>query len=164
MSKLDIRVNLIIEDLKKDPSSRFSKGDFQTLVYAVLSDPTFKAKKYLFHNTEILEQEECINDGLRKFLDKLLKHAGMADPAERTRVIDTFEYTPKDVEWVMDTVDEAMHIYTECGKTMRVFRNKMLQLAMKKIERSGKWAGKIAYKKMVTDRAEIMRKKEAKNG
>ena len=50
MAKLDVKVEELIEKLKKDPSSRFSKGDFQMLVYAVLSDDTFKAKKYLIHN------------------------------------------------------------------------------------------------------------------
>ena len=51
--KLDVRVDEFVEKLKKDPSSRFSKGDFQMLVYAVLSDETFKAKKYLLHNSDI---------------------------------------------------------------------------------------------------------------
>lgn len=89
--KLDVRVDEFVEKLKKDPSSRFSKGDFQMLVYAVLSDETFKAKKYLLHNSDIQEDVYSINDGMRRFLDKVLKHAGMSDATERAKVIDTFD-------------------------------------------------------------------------
>ena len=159
MAKVDVKVEELIEKLKKDPSSRFSKGDFQMLVYAVLSDDTFKAKKYLIHNSELQEDDESINDGMKKFLDKVLKHAGMSDANERAKVIETFEYSPKDVEWVSEAVDEAMHIYTECGKNMRMFRSKLLQLAVKKIERSGKFAGTVSYRKIVTDRSKNLAKK-----
>lgn len=157
MAKLDVKVDEIIEKLKKDPSSRFSKGDFQTLVYAVLSDEDFKAKKYLIQNSELQEEDVSIGDGMKKFLDKVLKHAGMSDSAERAKVIDTFEYSPKDIEWVTDAVDEAMHIYTECGKNMRMFRQKMLQLAVKKITRSD---GRLSYRKVVTDRSKNLAKKD----
>ena len=157
MAKLDVKVDEIIEKLKKDPSSRFSKGDFQTLVYVVLSDEDFKAKKYLIQNSELQEEDVSIGDGMKKFLDKVLKHAGMSDSAERAKVIDTFEYSPKDIEWVTDAVDEAMHIYTECGKNMRMFRQKMLQLAVKKITRSD---GRLSYRKVVTDRSKNLAKKD----
>ena len=159
MAKVDVKVEELIEKLKNDPSSRFSKGDFQMLVYAVLSDDTFKAKKYLIHNSELQEDDESINDGMKKFLDKILKHAGMSDANERAKVIETFEYSPKDIEWVSDAVDEAMHIYTECNKNLRLFRGKMLQLAVKKIERSGKFAGTVSYRKIVTDRSKNLAKK-----
>lgn len=159
MAKVDAKVEELIEKLKKDPSSRFSKGDFQMLVYAVLSDDTFKVKKYLIHNSELQEDEESINDGMKKFLDKVLKHAGMSDANERAKVIETFEYSPKDVEWVTEAVDEAAWIYTECNKNLRLFRGKMLQLAVKKIERSGKFAGTVSYRKIVTDRSKNLAKK-----
>ena len=149
--KSDVRVDEFVEKLKKDPSSRFSKGDFQMLVYAVLSDETFKAKKYLLHNSDIQEDVYSINDGMRRFLDKVLKHAGMSDATERAKVIDTFDYSPKDVEWIMDAVDEAMYIYSECGKNMRMFRGKMRQLAVRKMVRSGKFQGQVSYKKTITD-------------
>lgn len=157
MAKLDVKVSEIVEKLKKDPSSRFSKGDFQTLVYAVLSDEDFKAKKYLIQNSDLQVGDVSIGDGMKKFLDKVLKHAGMSDSAERSKVIDTFEYSPKDIEWVTDAVDEAMHIYTECGKNMRMFRQKMLQLAVKKITRSD---GRLGYRKVVTDRSKNLAKKD----
>ena len=43
----EITVESMIESLKSGPSTRFSKTDFQCLVYAILSDPDFKAKRYL---------------------------------------------------------------------------------------------------------------------
>lgn len=156
---VSMTVASIVEELKKNPSSRFSKSDFQTLVYGVLSDSDFKAKRYLLKNDEIMEEDANINSSMKKFLDKLLKHAGMTDSAERANIIDTFEFAPKDVEWLTDAVDEAMYLYSECGKNMRMFRYKMLQLAVKKMVRSGKYEGKVTYKKMVTDRAAMLAKK-----
>lgn len=154
--KVTIRVEDMVEKLKKDPTSRFSKTDYQLLVYAVLSDEEFRAKKYLFHNGAVMEEETSICEAMKKFMDKVLKHAGMTDPTERRKVIDTFDYSPRDVEWVSDAVDEAMFQYSECGKNMRMFRDKMLQLAVKKMVRSGKYAGKTTYKKTVTDRTSKM--------
>lgn len=146
-------VSALVEELKENPSKRFSKSDFQLLIYAILSDETFKAKKHLLKNAQILDEEYSISEGMGKFLDKLLKHAGMSDAAERARIIETFEYAPKDVEFIGDAVDEAMYQYTECGKNMRQFRDKMFQLTISKIEKTGVNAGKIGYKKSVMDRA-----------
>lgn len=150
---LKVSVADVVEQLSNDANSRFSKSDFQGLVYAVLSDPDFKAKRYLLRSDKISEVEYSINDGMKKFLDKVLKHAGMADSGERAKIIDTFEFGVRDIEWICDAVDEAMHQYTECGKSMRMFRDKMQQLAVKKMVRSGKYAGKITYKKSVIDRS-----------
>lgn len=158
---VDITVTALVEELKSNGSARFSKSDFQTLVYGILSDPDFKAKKYLLRSSQLVEEEYSYGQAMRKFMDKLLKHAGIANAAERTQVLDTFEYSAKDIEWVTDAVDEAMHIYTECGKNMRVFRDKMLQLTVKKVERSGKYAekNKFTYKKSVMNRLAMMDKK-----
>lgn len=157
-------VAAIVEDLKKNPSSRFSKSDFQALVYGVLADKDFKAKKYLLRNDQLVEEDADFNAGLNKFLDKLLKHAGMADSGERSQIIDSFEFGARDVEWITDAVDEAMFIYTECGKNMRMFRDKMLNLSVKKMIRSGKYDGKVTYKKSVVDRALALEKRKAKKG
>lgn len=157
---VETRVENIVEEIKNNPSKRFSKADFQVLVYGVLADSDFKGKKYLLRNQQLLEEEVSYNQGLKKFLDKLLKHAGMTDSTERAQVIETFEYYPKDLEWVSDAVDEAMFIYSECDKNMRIFRDKMLQLTVKKIVRSGKYDGKISYKKQVVDRSAMLDKKK----
>ena len=157
---VETRVENIVEEIKNNPSKRFSKADFQVLVYGVLADSDFKGKKYLLRNQQLLEEEVSYNQGLKKFLDKLLKHAGMTDSTERAQVIETFEYSPKDLEWVSDAVDEAMFIYSECDKNMRIFRDKMLQLTVKKIVRSGKYGGKISYKKQVVDRSAMLDKKK----
>lgn len=157
-----VAVKDLVDELQKNPSTRFSKQDFQTLVFGVLSDKDFKAKRYLLRGTELIENDADINGGMVKFLDKLLKHAGMVDPGERSKIIDSFEFSPKDVDWVTDAVDEAMSIYTECGKNMRMFRDKMLQLTIQKMTRSGKYDGKFTYKKKVIDRALEMKKRGSK--
>lgn len=157
---LEKSVDAIVERLANDENGRFSKSDFQGLIYAVLADPDFKAKKYLLRSDKISEVEYSIHDGMIKFLNKVLKHAGMTDPSERSKVIDSFEYGPQDIEWVMDAVDEAMYLYSESGKNLRMFRDKMLQLAVKKMVRSGKYNGKITYKKSVLDRAAQMARRE----
>lgn len=156
----------MIKELKENPSTRFSKSDFQALVYGVLADKEFKAKKYLLKGDTIIEEDLDIGGGLYKFLDKLLKHAGVSEYAERATIIEGFEYNPKDIEWITDAVDEAMAIYSDCGKNMRMFRNRMLQLTVTKMIRSGKYAGKVTYKKSVLDRAAALekRKADAKNG
>ncbi len=157
---VELTVKSIVDEITTNPSVRFSKSDFQTLVFGVLSDKDFKAKKYLLRNGTIVEDSVCYNDGMVKFLDKLLKHAGISDANERSNVIDSFTYNPKDVEFIVDAVDEAMNIYTnECQKNMRMFRDTMLQLTIKKMIRSGKHAGKPTYKKMVLDRAAAANKK-----
>lgn len=160
MAKNATSVNLMIEELKQNPSARFSKADFQALIFSILADKDFKAKKYVLKNDSLIEEETDINAAMCKFMDKLLRHAGMSDPSERTAIIDTFEFGARDIEWVMDAVDEAMYQYSECGKNMRMFRDKMLQLSVKKMERSGKFAGKVTFKKTVVDRALILTKKK----
>lgn len=150
---LEKSVDAIIERLSEDANARFSKSDFQGLVYAILSDQDFKAKKYLLRSDCISEVEYSISDGMRRFLDKLLKHAGMTDASERSKVIESFEYGPRDIEWVTDAVDEAMYQYVECGKSMRIFREKMRQLAVRRMVRTGIHAGKVTFKKSVIDRS-----------
>ena len=154
-------VEAFVEELRKNPSNRFSKADFQMLVFSVLADKDFKAKKYILRGDELLESEYSISAGMAKFMDKLLKHAGVDSSAERTQIIDSFDYGPRDIEWVTDAVDEAMYAYTECGKNMRMFRDKMIQLTIKKMVRSGKYDGKITYKKTVVDRALAIQKRNA---
>ena len=156
-------VDEIVKELKSNPSSRFSKSDFQTLVFAILSDKNFKAKKYVLRNDEMVEDEADINQAMLKFLDKLLKHTGISNPNQRAEILDTFEYGSRDLEWVSDAVDEATAIYTDCGKNMRMFRDKMLQLTIKKITRTGKYDGKITYKKSVLDRAAALSKRQKKD-
>lgn len=145
-----VAVQEMIDKMKENPSSRFSKSDYQMLVYGVLADKDFKAKRYLDPENE---EEMDIQGGMFKFLDKLLKHAGMTDAGERQKVLDTFEFGVRDVEWVSDAVDEAMSIYIECGKSYRMFREKMISLAVKKIKRSGKYEGKVGFKKSIMDKS-----------
>jgi CCR4-NOT transcriptional regulation complex NOT5 subunit len=160
-----VNVNELVEKLSKESAEgvkRFSKSDYRDLVFAVLADEDFKAKKYLLRKDEIIEEEVSYNAAMRKFMDKLLKHAGLSDSSERQNVLDTFEYSPKDVEWVCDAVDEAMTLYVDSGKSMRVFRDKMHILGYSKMIRSGKHAGKYGYKKTVIDRAADLAKKKKK--
>lgn len=161
-NKVEANVAKMVEELKKNPSARFSKSDFQGLVYAILADKDFDTKKYVIKNDEMVEVHSSMNAAMAKFMDKLLKHAQMSDSTERARVIESFEFGPRDIEWITDAVDEAMYQYSECGKNMRMFRDKMLQLSVKKMIRSGKSAGKITYKKSVVDRALALQKRTAK--
>ena len=162
MSRAVPTVNELVERLKADDKTkRFSRADYRDLVFAVLSDDTFKAKKYLFRKDEMFEEEVSYNAQMRKFLDKLLKHAGVSDANERLNILDTFEYSPKDTEWIADAVDEAMSIYVDCGKSMKLFREKMQILSFTKMARSGKYEGRVTFKKSVMDRAAMMAKKEA---
>lgn len=161
-NKVEANVAKMVEELKKNPSARFSKSDFQGLVYAILADKDFDTKKYVIKNDEMVEVHYSMNAAMAKFMDKLLKHAQMSDSTERARVIESFEFGPRDIEWIADAVDEAMYQYSECGKNMRMFRDKMLQLSVKKMVRSGKSAGKITYKKSVVDRALALQKRTAK--
>lgn len=160
MKKLSVTVEGLVQELRDNETTRFSKADYQTLIFAILADKDFKAKKYLIRNDEIFEETSSISDGLSKFLDKLLRHAGVTSSDERASIIDSFDYTPRDVEWVSDCVDEAMWQYTECGKNMRMFRDKMLQLSIRKMKRSGKFDGRVTYKKSVMDKAEAIMKKK----
>lgn len=155
-------VAAFVEELRKNPSKRFSKADFQMMIYAILSDKSFKAKKFLVRGDELLEDEYSISSNMNKFLDKLLLHAGFTSGSERAGIIDSFEFGVRDVEWVADAVDEAMYQYSECDKNMRMFRDKMLQLSIKKIQRSGKYEGKVTYKKVVVDRAAALHKRVMK--
>ena len=161
-NKVEANVAKMVEELKKNPSARFSKSDFQGLVYAILADKDFDTKKYVIKNDEMVEVHSSMNAAMAKFMDKLLKHAQMSDSTERARVIESFEFGPRDIEWIADAVDEAMYQYSECYKNMRMFRDKMLQLSVKKMTRSGKSAGKITYKKSVVDRALALQKRTAK--
>ena len=155
-NKVEANVAKMVEELKKNPSARFSKSDFQGLVYAILADKDFDTKKYVIKNDEMVEVHSSMNAAMAKFMDKLLKHAQMSDSTERARVIESFEFGPRDIEWIADAVDEAMYQYSECGKNMR------MQLSVKKMVRSGKSAGKITYKKSVVDRALALQKRTAK--
>ena len=161
-NKVEANVAKMVEELKKNPSARFSKSDFQGLVYAILADKDFDTKKYVIKNDEMVEVHSSMNAAMAKFMDKLLKHAQMSDSTESARVIESFEFGHRDIEWIADAVDEAMYQYSECGKNMRMFRDKMLQLSVKKMVRSGKSAGKITYKKSVVDRALALQKRTAK--
>ena len=159
--KFSNNVEDIVTQLKNNPSTRFSKTDFQILLYAVMSDPTFKAKKYVLRNDELVETFEDMSEGMKKFLDKFLKHVGLSKSSERDSIIESFEYGPRDVEWITDVIDEAMYLYTETGKSMKLFRDKMLQLGIRKMVRSGKYDGKVTYKKSVVDRVAALKKKQA---
>lgn len=158
-SELQRGVDSLVEELRANGTARFSKADFQMLVFAVLSDRNFDAKRYFINNDELVEDPTCVSAGFYKFMDKLLRHAGVSSSDERESIIDTFEYTPRDVEWIADCVDEAMWLYTETGKNMRLFRGKAVQLSIRKMERSGKHGDRLTYRKSVMDRALALRKR-----
>lgn len=146
----------MLEGMTSPNSTKFNKAEFQNLVYSIMVDDQFKIKKFMVKAGEVIEDDYSVYDAFVKFLDKFLKHAGMVDAGEREAVIDSFECTSKDVEWVSEAVDEAMFLYTESGKNLRVFRDKMRQLTLKKIDRHGEHEGRYSYRKMVSDKVELL--------
>ena len=54
-----------------------------------------------------------------------------------------------------------MSIYVDCGKSMKLFREKIQILSITQMARSGKYEGRVTFKKSVMDRAAMMAKKEA---
>ena len=57
MSRAVPTVNELVERLQADDKTkRFSRADYRDLVFAVLSDDTFKAKKYLFRQDEMFSE------------------------------------------------------------------------------------------------------------
>lgn len=153
----------LVNSMKNSKSTKFSKGDFEALAHAILSDDTFKAKRLIFKAGEMITEEKDIRGAMKLFLEKLLKHAGMKNEDERKQIVDTFKFTEKDIKFVTDTVEEAMYMYVESGKNMRMFRDKALQLAIKKIPRTGKYEGRKTFKKSVKDMEFEMIKLKAKN-
>ena len=161
--RVESNVERMVGELRSNPSARFSYSDWNALIFAILSDPDFRAKKLLLRDDRMVEFDVDIRASFIKFLEKVLRHAGMEDRSERLRVIDSFEFGPRDLEWVSETVDEAMFLYTEAGRNMRIFRNKALQLSLKKMARSGKYGGRITYKKSVVNRLANLEKRLGKS-
>ena len=134
-------------------STRFSRDEFEELFYHVLSDPTFKARKWIIKGRKLLETQTNFNEKFNKLLGKLLQHAGIDDPKQIKHILSTFAYTEKDVAFLIDAVEEAIYQYTECGKSMHLFRHKLHRLAIKKAKRSGgKHAGELTYRRTVVNR------------
>ena len=152
----------MLRELTNEPGSAYSRGRYQQLVYAILSDPEYKAKKLLLRKGELIEADYSIHEKFVRFLDKFLKHAGVTDREERKQIIETFEMTPKDTEWFTDCIDEAIYQYIESGKNMRLFQDRMLRLTIKKIKRTGKHEGEVTYKKSVVDRSKRLQKEKQK--
>lgn len=154
----NINVMEMLRELSEDPSTMYSRTKYQALVYGILADPDFKAKKILMHHGELVEVDYSIHEKFIRFLDKFLKHAGVTERSERMQIIESFEMTPKDTEWFTDAVDEAIYQYMECGKNMRLFQDRMLRLTIKKIRRTGSHKGEVSYKKSVVDRRKRLQK------
>ena len=65
-------VKEVVADINNNDSKRFSKGDFQLLVYAVLSDPDFKMEKWIMSGGDLVKIEDSVNEKMKKFLHKIL--------------------------------------------------------------------------------------------
>lgn len=145
----------IAEDVAEKHSTRFSKTEFEALFYAVLSDPDFNVKKWLLRNKKLVESYYSVNKSMKKFLKKLLIHAGIDDEKQLNMIIETFEYKESDVRFMSEAVDEAMFLYLESGKCMHIFRDKLNRLALKKAKKaSGKYAGKLTYRRTIIARGD----------
>ena len=156
------KVEELVEKIRNNGSAKFSNGDFKTLVHAVVSDHDFKAKKFFIKADQIVEEEHCIADAMDKFMDKFLKHVGLASEEERKSIISSFEYSSKDTEFMFDLIEEAMSQYIDTGKGMKLFRNKKLELTLKRKDRTGKYDGQVTFNKTVVNKDMKVIKLQAK--
>ncbi len=148
-------LEMISEDIAEKHSTRFSKTEFEALFYAVLSDPAFNVKKWLLRNKKLVESHYSVNKSMKKFMKKLLIHAGIDDEKQLNMIIETFEYKASDARFMLEAVDEAMFLYLESGKCMHIFRDKLNRLALKKSKKaSGKYAGKLTYRRTLIARGD----------
>lgn len=145
------QVKEVVAKLKANKSTRFSTSEYRELIYALIKDDTHTAKKFALKGTEIIEEDFSISADARKFFKKLLKHAGLKSDDEINQIIDTFEYSPNDLAFIADCVDEAIHIYTDLGKTVKLMKDGMSRVSIKRVERSGKYAGEITYRRSIQD-------------
>lgn len=153
--RVDCVMDMIAEDVAEKHTTRFSKAEFEALFYAVISDPDFNVKKYLLRNKKLVESYYSVNHSMKKFMKKLLNHAGIEDEKQVNMIIKSFDYNTSDIRFMTDAVDEAMFLYLESGKCMHIFRDKLNRLALKKVKKaSGKYAGKPTYRRTLICRGD----------
>lgn len=151
MANASKKVADVVAKINSNKSARFSRGEYTELIYALIQDDSHTFKKFALKGDQITEDGETLSRSARKFFSKLLKHAGLKTEEEINSVLDTFEYSPKDVEWISDIVDEAIRIYTDSGKSVVVMKDALRRLTLKKVERTGKFNGQITYRRTVKD-------------
>lgn len=151
MANASKKVAEVVAKIKANKSTRFSKSEYSELIYALILDDTHTFEKFALKGTEISKDNASLTEGARKFFKKLLKHAGLKSDEEINAVLDSFEFSPKDVEWIAEVVDEAIRIYTDAGKSVTVMKDAMRKLSLKKVQRTGKYDGQITYKRSVKD-------------
>lgn len=138
------------DKLRNNPSTRFSQSDFEELIYALIKDNSHKIKNHQIKKLEIVSEDgTSVSDDARAFFKKLLKHSGINNEEEMDVLIDTFEYRPKDLAWISKCFNEAIRIYTDCGKSAKMMTNSMISLSIKKVVRTGKYDGEETYKRSV---------------
>lgn len=150
--KVQVTVDELLKKITENGSKKFSKADYQLLTYAIISDKTFKTKKFFIKANELVEESGSVAESMDAFLNQFLKHVGIGSEEERQSIIDSFEFSPKMVDFMQDLIEEAMHQYLEAGKSLKIFKDKKLQLTLKKIVRTGKYEGQKTYKKSVVDK------------
>lgn len=162
MANASKKVADVVAKIQSNKSARFSRGEYMELIYALIQDDTHTFKKFALKGDQITEDGETLSASARKFFSKLLKHAGLKTEEEINSVLDTFEYSPKDVEWISDIVDEAIRIYTDSGKSVVVMKDALRRLTLKKVERTGKFNGQITYRRTVKDLPRAAEKAKSK--
>lgn len=163
MASASKKVADVVAKINSNKSTRFSRGEYAELIYALIQDDTHVFEKFVLKGAEITKDDKSLSDDAKKFFRKLLKHAGLKTDEEISAVIDTFEYSPKDVEWISDIVDEAVRIYTECGKSVVMMKDSLRRLTLKKVTRTGKFDGQITYHRTVKDLKRSAEKSKAKH-
>lgn len=162
MASASKKVADVVAKIKAGKSTRFSEAEYRELIYALICDNEHTFEQFALKGGEITKDEKNLSKEARKFFSKMLKHAGLKSEEEIEAVLDTFEFSPKDLEWVSDIVDEAVRIYTDCGKSVSMMKKSIRSLSLKKVERSGKYAGQVTYQRKVRDLNKIKDKSKAK--
>lgn len=162
MAQASKKVTDVIAKLKANNSSRFSKSEYTELIYALINDNEHVFEKFALKGGEITKDGESLCKSARKFFTKMLKHAGVKTEDEINAILDTFEYSPKDLEWISEIVDEATRIYTESGKSVMLMKDSIRKVTLRKVERTGKYAGEITYRRGVKDLNTMAEKAKAR--
>lgn len=153
----------LVNEFKESKSKRFKTKEFELLFYAVLTDKSHMVKKlaYDYKNCTKDASEENLSILMDNFLDIAYKHAGIGAD-ERKALIETFEYKPKDVNFLIRALEEAESLQVESGKALRKWAEKEIGLMVQKYERKGKYEGQIGYKRKIEDREDKLAKAKTK--
>lgn len=128
------REGVMVEEPSKN--RKYNEKQFKNLIAAILTDKDYvTSDKFQDITKKFIKNPQ---KKLGSFLSKLLRHAGIKSDDERQAIIDTFEASVKDFDFVFEAVDEAMEQYLRAEKTVRFMADKPMTLSLSIHEVEGK--------------------------